>query len=187
MTPQGEYRLLFLTLAVLGLWIVAWAAGVTGRFTPESIRSLLAGRGLWGVVAFTALFSVGQLLRVPSFPFVAAAVAVYGRNSGILVAVLGALLSAVVSFTVVRAFAGLALADVRNPVVSYLLTKIGSRPVLTVALLRLIFQTAPVLNYALPMTAVRWRDHLCGSLLGLPAPVAVTALLFDWLLHHPSP
>jgi uncharacterized membrane protein YdjX (TVP38/TMEM64 family) len=187
MTPQGEYRLVFLMLVVLGLWIVAWATGVTGRFTPESIRSLLLGRSLWGVVAFVAVFSAGQLLRVPSFPFVAAAVAVYGRNSGILVALLGALLSAVVSFTVVRMLAGHALADVRNPVVRYLLTKIGSRPVLTVALLRLTFQTAPVLNYALPMTAVRWRDHLFGSLLGLPAPVALMAVSFDWLLHHTSP
>ena len=187
MTRQGEYRLLLLTLVVLGLWIAAWATGVTGHFTPESIRSLLSGRGLWGLVAFTAVFSVAQLLRVPSFPFVAAAVAVYGRNSGTLVALLGALLSAVVSFAVVRTFAGRALADVRDPVVRYLLTKIGSRPVLAVALLRLIFQTAPVLNYALPMTAVRWRDHLFGSLLGLPAPVAVMAMLFDWLLHHASP
>src|SRR5262249_18125605 len=130
MTPQGEYRLLFLTLVVLGLWIVAWATGVAGRFTPESLRSVLSGGGLWGVVAFTAVFSAGQLLRVPSFPFVAAAVAVYGRNSGTLVALLGALLSAVVSFTLVRAFAGPALADVRHPVVRYLLTNIDSRPVL---------------------------------------------------------
>src|SRR5262245_19532476 len=187
MKPQGEYRMLFLTLVVLGLWIVAWAAGVTGRFTPESIRRLLSGRGLWGVVAFTAVFSAGQLMRIPSFPFVAVAVAVYGRNSGTLVALLGALLSAVVSFTVVRVFAGPGLADVRSPVVRYLLAQIGSRPVLAVALLRLIFQTAPVLNYALPMTAVRWRDHLLGSLLGLPVPVAVMAVFFDWLFRHPSP
>ena len=58
-----------------------------------------------------------------------------------------------------------------------------SRPVLTVALLRLIFQTAPPLNYALPMTAVRWRDHLVGSVLGLPVPVVVMAFFFDRLLH----
>ena len=83
---------------MLGLWIAAWATGVTGRFTSESIRSLLAGRGLWGVVAFTVVFSAGQLLRVPSLVFVAAAVAVYGRNSGILVALLGAPISATVSF-----------------------------------------------------------------------------------------
>lgn len=183
MALQGRYRLLFLTLVVLGLWIAAWATGVSGRFTFERIRSVLAGRGLWGVVAFTVVFSAGQLLRVPSFVFVAAAVATYGRNSGILVALLGALISATVSFAVVRTFAGRALADVQQPLIRRLLTNIDSRPVLTVALLRLVFQTAPPLNYALPMTAVGWRDHLVGSLLGLPAPVIGMAFFFDWFLH----
>ena len=183
MMPPGGYRLLFLTLAVLGLWIAAWATGVTGRFTSDSVRSLVAGRGLSGVVAFIVVFSAGQLLRVPSLVFVAAAVAVYGRNSGILVALLGALISATVSFAVVRAFAGRALADIQRPLIRRLLTHIDSRPVLTVALLRLIFQTAPPLNYALPMTAVRGRDHLVGSVLGLPVPVVVMAFFFDWLLH----
>jgi hypothetical protein len=74
MALQSGYRPLFLTLVVVGLWIGAAAAGVTGRFTFESIRSVLAGRGLWGVAGFTVVFSAGQLLRVPSFVFVAAAV-----------------------------------------------------------------------------------------------------------------
>ena len=165
-----------------GVWIAAWATGVTECFTSESIRNLAAGRGVWGVLGFIVVFSAGQLLRVPSFVFVAAAVAVYGRNPGTPVALLGALISATVSFAVVRAFAGQALAEVQRPLIRRLLTNIDRRPVLTVALLRLMFQTAPPLNYALPMTAVRWRDHLLGSVLGLPVPVIVMAFFFDWLL-----
>jgi uncharacterized membrane protein YdjX (TVP38/TMEM64 family) len=184
MALQGGYRLLSLSLVVLGVWIAAWATGVTAHITPESMRSVIAGRGLWGVVAFTFIFSAGQLLRVTSFVFVATAVAVYGRNSGMLVALFGAIVSATVSFVVVRAFAGQALADVERPFIRRLLTNIDRRPVLTVALLRLIFQTAPPLNYALPMTAVRWSDHLVGSALGLPVPVTVMACLADWLLHR---
>jgi len=171
-------------VVAFGLWIAAWATGVTGRFTPESIRGLLVGRGLWGVVAFIVVFSLGQLLRVPSTVFVAAAVLLYGRNLSILVALLGALISAIVSFTVVRAFAGQALAAVQRPVIQRLLRNIDRRPVQTVALLRLIFQTAPPLNYALPMTAVRWRDHLVGSIVGLPVPMMAMVFFFDWLLHH---
>lgn len=175
-------RIALIALVVLGLWVAAWATGVTESFTSESIRGLLAGRGLWGVVAFIIVFSAGQLLRVPSLVFIAAAVAVYGRNSGILVALLGGLVSATVSFAVIRALAGRALADVQQPCIRRLLTNIDSRPVLTVALLRLLFQTAPPLNYALPMTAVRWGDHLVGSVLGLPVPVIAMAFFFDWLL-----
>lgn len=181
---QGRYRLIFLVVVILDIWLMAWATGVTQRFTPQSIRGFLAERGLWGVMAFTVLFSGGQLLRVPGPIFVAAAVAVYGRNSGVAVALLGALVSVTVSFTVVRAFAGQVLADVQSPLVRRLLSKIDSRPVMTVALLRLVFQTAPPLNYALPMTAVRWRDHLVGSVLGLPVPIAGMAFFFDWLSHR---
>ena len=183
MIPPGKYRLLFIALVVVGLWIAAWATGVTERFTSESIRSLVAGRGLWGVAAFIVAFSAGQLRRVPSLGFGAAAVAVYGRNSGILVALPGALISATVSFAVVRRFAGHALADAQRPFLRRLLTNIDRRPVLTVALLRLIFQTAPPLNYALPMTAIRWRDHLAGTALGLPVPLVVMGFFFDWLLR----
>ena len=181
---QGRYQLRFLVLVILGIWIIAWATGVTGRFTTQSIRGFLAGKGLWGVAAFTVLFSAGQLLRVPGAIFVAAAVAVYGRTSGMVVALAGALVSVTVSFTVVRAFTGQALADVQRPLVRRLLSRIESRPVITVALLRLIFQTAPPLNYALPMTTIQWRDHLIGSMLGLPVPVTVMAWFFDWLLHR---
>jgi uncharacterized membrane protein YdjX (TVP38/TMEM64 family) len=94
MDPQAR-RLVILTLVILALWIAAWATGLTGRFTTESIRGLLTGSGLWGLVTFNVLFAVGQLLvRVPSPVFVAAAVAVWGRNIGIVVALLGAVLSA---------------------------------------------------------------------------------------------
>jgi len=171
-------------LVVAVLWIAAWATGVTGRFTLMGVSGIVPGRGVWGVLAFTVVFSAGQLLRIPSTVFVAAAVAVYGRNFGILIALVGALVSATVSFAVVRAFAGRALADVQSPLIRRVLRTIESRPVRTVALLRMMFQTAPPLNYALPMTAVRWGDHLVGSALGLPVPVAGMAFFFDWLWHR---
>jgi len=62
MALQGGHRLLFLSLIILGLWIAAWATGVTGRFTSESIRSFIAARDIWGIVAFIVVFSGGQLL-----------------------------------------------------------------------------------------------------------------------------
>jgi uncharacterized membrane protein YdjX (TVP38/TMEM64 family) len=178
------YRLALLALAILGLWITSSAIGVTARFGFESIRRFLEKEGFWGVLAFTVIFSAGQLLRVPGTVFVAAAVVVYGRSFGTLVTLLGALVSVNVSFVIVRAIAGRPLADVQRPIVRRFLSKIDRRPVTTVALLRLTFQTAPPLNYALAMTTVRLRDHLLGSALGLPVPVTIMALSSDWLLKR---
>ena len=183
MTPQRR-KLAIVTSVIRGFWIMAWSTGLAERFTVESARRSLVETRPWGIVVFTAIFAGGQLLRVPSTVFVAAAVAAYGRNSGIAVALLGGVTSATVSFAAVRLFARDALSDIRQPPVQRLLRNIDRRPILTVALLRLLFQTAPPLNYALPMTAVRWRDHLAGSLLGLPAPVVVMACFFQWLLRR---
>jgi hypothetical protein len=59
------YRLALLALVILGLWITSSATGVTARFGFESIRRFLEKEGFWGVLAFTVIFSAGQLLRVP--------------------------------------------------------------------------------------------------------------------------
>ena len=178
------WRLLLLVLAVLGLWIMAAATGTNRRFGIESIREVVETAGLWGIVAFIVLFSVGQLLRVPGPVFVAVAVAVYGGMVGFFVALLGALVSVSVSFAIVRVIGGQPLAQVQRPIIRRLLNKLDRRPVVTVALLRLIFQTAPPVNYALAMTALRPRDHLIGSALGLPLPLTAMALFMDWLLHR---
>jgi uncharacterized membrane protein YdjX (TVP38/TMEM64 family) len=178
-------RRLWLSLLIVSIaWIAASVAGATEYFTFESVRAWMEGDGRRGVLAFTLLFAVAQLLRVPSFVFIAAAVAVYGLYPGVLVGLIGALASALVSFTVVRAVAGQALAEIRLPLFRRLLDLVDDRPIVAIALLRLIFQTAPPLNYALAMTAVRWRDHLIGSFLGLPLPVTVMAFVFDWLGLH---
>jgi uncharacterized membrane protein YdjX (TVP38/TMEM64 family) len=184
MARYGQTRLRLLAIVIVGLWFAAWATGLTGRFTAATIHEVLGDRSVWSIAAFIAVFSAGQLLRVPGMVFVAAAAAAYGGPVGSLVALLGALSSATVTFAVVRAFAGQALAEVQRPLVRHLLARIEGRPVMTVALLRLLFQTAPPLNYALPMTPVGWRDHLIGCLLGLPVPVSAMAFFFDWIMHR---
>src|SRR5262249_49126259 len=116
--------------------------------------------------------------------FVGVAVLAYGRAIGTLAAVLGALVSVTVSFIVVRTIAGQPLACVQRPIVRRLLSQIDKRPVAVGAILRVMLQTAPPLNYALAMTQVRLRDHLIGSALGLPLPITAMALIFDWLAHR---
>lgn len=176
-------RLPFFVFVIVGLGVTAWATGVAACFTVCSICGLFGGTGLWGVLAFIALFAAGQLLRVPGPVFVATASGIR-QELGTLVALLGALVSVTVSFAVIRTFAGTSRADVHWPLVQRLLRRLDSRPVMTVALPHLTFQTAPLLNYALPMTVVCWCDHLLGSMLGLPVPVAVMPWLSAWVLHR---
>src|SRR6516162_4486823 len=178
------YRLLLLLLILVGLWLTAWATGGNRLSDPERIRALLEAAGVWSVPVFVVAFSVGQLLRIPGPIFVGIAILAYGRAIGTLAAVLGAMVSVTVSFIIVRTIAGQPLAYVQRPILRRLLSQIDKHPVALVAILRLIFQTAPPLNYALAMTRVRLRDHLIGSALGLPLPIAAVALGFDLLVDH---
>ncbi len=49
------------------------------------------------------------------------------------------------------------------------------------SLLRVVFQTVPALNYTLALSGVRARDYLIGTSLGLPLPIALYCLFFDYL------
>lgn len=179
------YRLMLLLLVVGGLWLTAWATGANRLFDRERLRTLVEAAGIWSVAVFVVVFSVGQLLlRIPGPVFVGVAILAFGRATGTLAALVGAVVSVTVSFMVVRAIAGQPLDYVQRPIVRRLLSQIDKHPVAVVAILRFIFQTAPPLNYALAMTQVRLRDHLIGSALGLPLPIAAMALVLDWLVHR---
>jgi len=47
--------------------------------------------------------------------------------------------------------------------------------------LRMLFQTAPAVNYALAMSGIRFRTYLIGTLIGLPLPIAAYCIFFDVL------
>lgn len=50
------------------------------------------------------------------------------------------------------------------------------------AVLRLVFQTAPALNYTLALSGISFREYMIGSLIGLPLPIFIYILFFDQLL-----
>jgi uncharacterized membrane protein YdjX (TVP38/TMEM64 family) len=179
-----RYRLGLLILLFLGLWLTAWATGANRLFDTAAVRAFIEKAGVWGLVVFVLAFAIGQLLRIPGPVFVTIAILVYGRPMGTFVAVFGALVSVNVSFVVVRTIAGMPLTHVQSPFLQRLLRRIDQQPLLIISMLRLIFQTAPPLNYALAMTGVRFRDHLIGSALGLPLPIAAIALALDWLIRR---
>ena len=48
-------------------------------------------------------------------------------------------------------------------------------------MLRVLMQTAPALSYTLALSGVKFRDYLIGSLVGLPLPIALYCIFFDYL------
>jgi uncharacterized membrane protein YdjX (TVP38/TMEM64 family) len=176
---HARHRILLLSLVAGVVFVTAHATGLDRSLTPEHIRALLAGAGVFGVVVFVVVFSLGLLAQLPGLLFIAVAVLAYGRTMGALVALLGAAVAISVSFFVVRRFGGSALAEIESPWLRRILAQLETRPLRSVILLRAVFGVAPFLNYALALSSLGFRDYIVGSIIGMAAPIALAAVLLD--------
>ncbi len=71
----------------------------------------------------------------------------------------------------------------KNKTAMRIFRQLDARPVASVALLRVFFQTVPALNYTLALSGIRFRHYMIGTLLGLPLPITLYCVFFDTLAH----
>ncbi|WP_044872016.1 VTT domain-containing protein [Pseudomonas sp. LFM046] len=176
------YRRLLLVALFLGLLLAAFQlSGLREHLSLQYLHdTLLANKG-WGLVLFSLLFALGNLIQIPGWIFLAAAVLALGRVWGGLATYLAATFSCCSTFALIRLLGGNALRELDNRLAQRIITHLDQRPVAVITLLRVIFQTVPALNYALSLSGVRFRHYLIGTLLGLPLPIAAYCLFFDYL------
>jgi uncharacterized membrane protein YdjX (TVP38/TMEM64 family) len=86
-----------------------------------------------------------------------------------------------VTFLLIRLLGGNALQQIENKTVVKILRRLDAHPVQSILLSRVVFQTLPALNYALAMSGVKLRHYIVGTLLGLPLPIALYCVFFDFL------
>jgi uncharacterized membrane protein YdjX (TVP38/TMEM64 family) len=98
-----------------------------------------------------------------------------------MVTYVAACISCVATFFAIRLVGGDALRQLNSPFAIRLLRQLDAHPIRIILLLRLMFQTVPALNYTLALSGVRFRAYLIGTLLGLPLPIALYCLFFDYL------
>jgi uncharacterized membrane protein YdjX (TVP38/TMEM64 family) len=185
MTPA---RARWLRLGLLGAFIVTVfligeLTGLRKSLTIARIRELVQGAGALGVVLYTVTFILGEIVHVPGLLFCAAAVAIWGKFEGGIIAWFASVLSISASFLVVRAIGGQALADVRHPHLQRILAGLERHPIRTVALLRALLVISPPVTYALALSPVRFLDCFIGSAIGLMAPMVGVALGLHYLLR----
>ena len=141
----------------------------------------LAGRlddlGPWAPLAFIAAYIVGSLTFVPGAVLTLIAGAVFGLARGIPIVFTGAVLGSSAAFGLARTLAHERVSrwisrDARAAAIG---EAVAERGLLIVLLLRLspVFPYN-VLNYALGVTRVRYRDFLLGSVGMLPGTVLYT-------------
>ena len=137
-----------------------------------------------GLVLFCAAFTAGNLLYVPGWVFLVGAVFALGKEWGGAATFSAAMCSSVVSFMLIRAVGGTALRSLSHKWADKIFARLDERPVLSVTLLRLLFQTLPALNYALALADIRFRHYLVGTFLGLPIPILLYCYFFEIIFQH---
>lgn len=175
-------RLLLLMAFVLALLVLAQASGLRSQINVAFLQDQLRDNPWSGLALFVLAFCAGNLLQVPGWIFLAAAVFVFGRVNGGLLTYVAACASCLFTFVTIRLMGGNVAATLKSPLAQRLLAQLHAHPVRNVLLLRTLFQTLPALNYALALSGLRLRHYVLGTLLGLPLPIAVYCLFFDYLI-----
>lgn len=177
-----RYGRLLGVIAFLGILLTIFeVSGLRDHLNLAFLRQLIHEHQAGGVIVFVLLFCLGNLIQIPGWVFLAAAVLTLGRFWGGAVTYIAAVLSCVVTFLTIRSLGGDALRLLKNRIAVRILRELDARPVGGVALLRVLFQTAPTLNYALAMSGINFRSYLIGTITGLPIPIALYCVFFDFL------
>jgi uncharacterized membrane protein YdjX (TVP38/TMEM64 family) len=174
-------RLLSVALFLGALLVIFELTGLASHFSLEFLRQRILEHKIIGTSIFVLLFSVGNLIQIPGWVFLAAAVLTLGETMGGVVTYIAASISCLVTFLTIRYIGGDALRRIDNKVAARIFSHLDARPITIVFLLRFLFQTMPVLNIALAMSGIKLRQYLIGSLLGLALPIMLYCIFFDYL------
>lgn len=160
-------------LAAAVVVLVVRAAGV-----PD-VRGTVAAAGAWAPVLFVLLSGAVTVAPVPRTVFTVAAGVLFGSVVGVLLAVAGTTLAAVLAFWLVRLVGGgFVQRHAHRPGVAWVRRRLDRSGLLAVLSLRLIPMVPfSVLNYAAGLSGVRFAPYVLGTVLGiLPGTVAVVVL-----------
>ena len=175
-----RYKRLLAVGVFLGVLLAIFeVSGLRDHFNLAFIRQLILQHRVGGLILFVLLFSLGNLIQIPGWVFLAAAVLTLGGVWGGVATYVAAVTSCAITFATIRALGGDALRLLKNRMAVRLLRQLDAQPIASVALLRVLFQTVPALNYALAMSGIKFRTYLIGTLLGLPVPIALYCIFFD--------
>lgn len=176
------YKRLIAVVLFLGVLLAVFEfTGLRDHLNLQYLHDLLVAHKALGLCLFTLVFALGNLIQIPGWIFLAAAVLALGRTMGGMATYVAAVVTCASTFLLIRVIGGNALRQMRGRMVTATLRQLDAHPVRSVALSRLVFQTMPALNYVLAMSGVKFRSYLLGTLLGLPLPIALYCVFFDYL------
>lgn len=174
-------RILYLVLFLAVLLALFEWSGLRHHLSAAYLRDVLQANLYRGLLLYVGLFCLGNLLHIPGWIFLAGAVFSLGKLWGGVATYAAAVLSCCLTYFLIRAIGDDALRMIHNRWVVKILHRLDTHPVSSISLLRVLCQTMPTVNYVLALSGVRFSHYLLGTLVGLPLPIALYCLFFDYL------
>lgn len=174
-------KILAVCLFLALLLAIFQLSGLRENFNLHFLQQKINENKITGLFIFILLFSLGNLIQIPGWVFLAAAVLTLGKTWGAAATYVAATISCINTFIIIRLIGGNALRQINNRLAIKLLGKLDAHPIWTVTLLRTLFQTVPALNYTLAVSGIKFRKYLIGTMMGLLLPIAVYCMFFEYL------
>lgn len=171
--------LLALWFAAL-LFCVVWflQSGTSLHEIVEYARDLIQRSGSKAMIVFVLLAWVRGFLFIPSWIFLTIAGLTFGLLKGGIIMYVADLGSAILEFAFIRYVARDFLGVHNRPVLAKYNEHLHQKGFVTVIFLRLIpVFHFDVLNFALGISAVKWRDYFWGTLIGIIPGIIAYVLL----------
>lgn len=181
-TPFKRFkRLAWVVLFIATLLAVVRLSGLKDHITLAYTQDLFLTNKILGMLIFTLLFALGNIVYIPGFLFLTAAVLALGQVWGGLVTYVAACTASAITFVIVRLLGGEALRRLNSTWIMRLMARLDSHPIQSIVVLRIALQTNPALNWTLALSGIRFHHFLLGTLLGLPLPIALYCIFFTQL------
>src|SRR6202049_5370012 len=121
-------RLLVCCVCLAVLLTVFEVSGLRDHFNLTFMRQVILQHQIGGLMLFLLLFSLGNLIQIPGWVFLAAAVLTLGRVGGGVVTYVAAVTSCAFTFVTIRALGGDALRLLKNRVAVRILRELDAHP-----------------------------------------------------------
>jgi uncharacterized membrane protein YdjX (TVP38/TMEM64 family) len=183
--------LLKIAFAAVVASMIAWiyASGAYQQIDPAMMRVWFRNAGAWGAVLFIVAYACLQPFGVNGLVFLLSAPLIWSPIEAFLLNWVGTVGTGVFSFSGAR-FVARAWVQQRLPRrIRRFDDRLSTHGFRTVFLLRLIFYTAPTVQWALGVSRVAFAPFLVGTVLGVAPFTLMTTLLgvrvAAWLEKHP--
>lgn len=178
---KANKKLIILILSICTIIFLSKYLGLTDFATTEKLTFLLRENLLASSFIFIFIFCIANLLYIPGWIIISAPVLVLPTSTAYFLILIGAICACCSSFFLIGYFGRGLLNELNNKYANKVLQKLEERPLITILILRVLMQTNPALNYTLSMSKIKFKDYFIGTILGLPIPVAVYCIFYDFI------